>query len=613
MFEKLLRKKTPTKKKGQPPPIPKNVALDGLVFNCITSEFKSLGAGAFVFGSVRSADFVISGQRDRNAIKVVLSLELGQRRVVIESGDSDVFLNGTRVEGADFIPKSAQECTLQIGESNFFLIRCSPVSDLKAWKDRLINPGWTIHHWMSATDYNEWVKLGQDSPAAPRPVTLGPMPIRAALEELQSVLVASSNVLVNLEGSEVAFYGHQFKAFSKPKLLINPEGSLRCPRCWRRFDASDMLAIHPIRRGDEVLGEAELHRFIPKTIGPDGRAITEDNQQCSDWACPHCRGKLPQGFHQIPLHILSLVGDSMAGKSYFLAITVRQLKRVFFSRLGINFSDGDAPGNAVINDMIRTLNTARSPDEAALEKTQLAGVTYKRGYRFGEEASHPIPFVYTLANKQSHAISMVLYDNAGEHFRPEVDERNKANATEHLACSSGMMFLFDPVQHVDLLKLMETSPDPQISIVRSERLRCDQDVILNEIGGRIRQWKGLAAGERSDVPLALIVAKYDLWEAFLPRAELQIEFCKDGQLDMPAIEHNSKRVRHFMLDHCPDIVNAAEMISTNICYFPVSSFGSHAVRTDGGKVAPEPSKIDPFLVEVPLIWNISKIEPKLFS
>jgi len=309
----------------------------------------------------------------------------------------------------------------------------------------------------------------------------------------------------------------------------------------------------------------------------------------------------------------------MAGKSYYLTVAIRELKRSLFRDFGLNFADADALENKALNDMITTLFTARDSKEAILIKTQNAGITFSAGIRHGATQQLPQPFSYTVSNMDAKAANargafhLVLYDNAGEQFRADYDEQEKALATEHLGCSSAMLYLFDPVQHVDMQRAIGETSDPQIAKMRKIRSRCDQDVIINEIAGRVRQWKGLGAGEKSDVPVAIVIGKYDLWEKLLPRTELFLGVCSEGKLDNERLNHNSKKVRQVMMDHCPDIVAAAELISSEVSYFPVSSFGAPAVKVDDPRtdIGPDPSKLKPFMVDAPLLWLISIMEPDI--
>ena len=80
---------------------------------------------------------------------------------------------------------------------------------------------------------------------------------------------------------------------------------------------------------------------------------------------------------------------------------------------------------------------------------------------------------------------------------------------------------------------------------------------------------------------------------------------------MAAVESNSTAVRDLLRRTAPQMVKYAEAISDDVRYFPVSSFGHAPVALAGGKVGPDPRKMNPYLVEIPMLWMLSRIEPGL--
>jgi hypothetical protein len=588
----------------------------GVVVNCITDQSYDFGTKPVIFGTEPGADIAISSM-DNVPVRIVLRIDQKLPRIIVESGNEDVVGNNKRINstGGETLPKESLEHTLQIGTDHFFLIKLGSAAEVKSWKHGIAGGHWHLHHWKKQSHFRTFCDGGIDVPAEFQPTTsFEPAPFLEILKKLQTAAMANGAVLVNREGSSVAFHGNQLKMWGKSKRTTKKEGALFCPRCWQRFDAGSMLAVHPTDFGDEELGEAEQRRFLPSRIGLDGRALDEDGNPCSSWACPHCRGKLPQGFHIAAPKMISLVGESSAGKSYFLTVSIRQLKRTLIREFETNFTDADAAENGVLNNMIATLFNARSSSEAVLIKTGLAGATYGSGMRFGKENKLPRPFTYQLSPKKGEALSMIVYDNAGEHFRPDVEERIKALATQHMAYSSASIFLFDPIQQSDLLRKLKDVDDPQIEQVKKERFRCDQEVILGEMAGRIREWKGLAPDDKPDFPLAFVVGKYDFWESLLPRDRLRTDIGVNGALNEVALLHNSNAVRSFLMNYCPEIVGAAEAVSSNVRYFPASPFGSSAVKVNSqaSNIGP-PAELNPFLVEAPWMWLFSRINPSLFK
>jgi len=403
--------------------------------------------------------------------------------------------------------------------------------------------------------------------------------------------------------------------------VYSDEGDLRCHRCWLRFTAGGILAIDPSDYGDAVLGESELKRFIPSGIDSQGRPLTSGGAPCTRLACPHCRGELPPNFLEKPPHLISIVGDSMAGKSYFLAAVVKKLLGQMKRDLGISFTDGDPVGNDALSKMVAKLfSPTENAGDTVLEKTGLAGATYKTFNRRNKLVNLPAPFTYNLFARGRPDASMVFYDNAGEHFRPGKSETDKSNFTEHIAWAGGLLFLFDPLQHADLLRIIHPDADPQVSRMKrnAASLRFDQHVILSEMATRLHAWRGGSSGTTSAVPLAVVLGKHDLLGDAFPASSLQLAVCRDGLVSLEAINENSRRTREFLLEHCADIVSAAEEVSENVKYFPASSFGSPAVEIsntgdDSGEamIGPDPRRLKSYLVEAPFLWIFSELEPSL--
>ena len=91
-------------------------------------------------------------------------------------------------------------------------------------------------------------------------------------------------------------------------------------------------------------------------------------------------------------------------------------------------------------------------------------------------------------------------------------------------------------------------------------------------------------------------------------------------LNLAAIESNSAKLRAILQETCPGLVSRAEQISQNVIYFPVSTFGHRPVELTGeatsivdselpkdrvGQVVPDPSRLNPFMIQVPTLWIMS--------
>ena len=387
------------------------------------------------------------------------------------------------------------------------------------------------------------------------------------------------------------------------------KGLLTCIVCWLNIDIGDIMHIasHDSLRGDPILGEDAQQRFLATRFNDRGQALDAMDLPCTEMACPHCRRKLPPGFIETKNHIISIVGDQGAGKSYYLSVLLKELPDRLFNDFGVVFQDADPTGNAIINQMKQILFGAKAPEDARLVKTQLEGGMYERLPRQGRMVALPRPFVFSLASTTDTAehCSLIFYDNAGEHFQPGRDSQDSPGA-QHVASSSGILFLFDPFNNPDFRRHIADGADPQLD----KPVIDQQSIILSEMKVRIAKLLNLEVNQRIEVPLAVLVGKSDAWMHLLGENALQNPL-QNGKLDMNTVRQNSNQVRQLMKKICTPVVANAESISRNVLFFPVSSFGHPPVKIGPGDYAPNPLQLKPFMVEIPVLWVLSLIAPQL--
>jgi hypothetical protein len=394
-------------------------------------------------------------------------------------------------------------------------------------------------------------------------------------------------------------------------VMPNANGELSCPVCWLRFDTGDVMhiAVHDSLRGDPLLGEDAQQRFLATRFNNSGQAIDAMGLPTSEVACPHCRRKLPPSFLAMPHHIISLVGDQSAGKSYFLSVLTKVLPATLYRDFGITFQDSDPTGNAPVNDMRKALFGAQAPAQAKLAKTVFEGAMYERLPRQGRMVALPRPFVYTLAHedKTREQCAVIFYDNAGEHFQPGVNIVEQPGA-QHVASAAGIIYLFDPFNSPEFRALLKETKDPQIE----KPVVDQQDIILAEMRARIQSIRNLPHGETIQTPVAFVVGKSDVWLNLLNGTPIKDPLV-DGKLDNNIVAENSDAVRQLLHRLCPAVVANAEALSTNVMFFAASAFGHTPLKIGPGEYVPDPSKLQPKQVEVPLVWILSHICPSIFG
>jgi hypothetical protein len=57
----------------------------------------------------------------------------------------------------------------------------------------------------------------------------------------------------------------------------------------------------------------------------------------------------------------------------------------------------------------------------------------------------------------------------------------------------------------------------------------------------------------------------------------------------------------------------AEALSTNVKFFHASSFGHTPLKIGPSEYVPDPAKLQPVHVEVPLLWILSQVCPSLLK
>jgi hypothetical protein len=574
--------------------------------DCLNGEITRIEQLPFEIGSAEDTDFRLEGLWPRHC--ALAPLKGKGVWLVRRDFDAEIFLNGLAVENEELKPDT--DYTLQLGPYLF-----------------LLRGGTTLRKWEENLDLGEWFIHDPE-----KGFTEGPFPYLADVLTLAKRPDHSEETIAFPNGMGMGFYLRQFAALElgeeegsapaeEPTPTASAEeveqiepsraGALMCPVCWLEFDAGDLMhvAVHDSLRGDPILGEDAAQRFLATRFNDRGQALDAFGLPCTEIACPHCRRVIPPAILDAPQHILSIVGDQSAGKSYYLTVLIKTLPATLFSRYQIVFQDADPTGNAPLNEMKKTLFSARSPEEARLAKTQLEGAMYERLPRYGRMVALPKPFIFTMEStvRPEGRCSVIFYDNAGEHFQPGRDSADSPGA-QHVASSAGIFFLFDPFNHPDFRARLGKTADPQLE----NPIVDQQEVILAEMKARIRKLRRLQGGERIEQPLALLVGKCDAWLHLLGPEPLANPL--DGeQLNLEAIDANSNRLRALLLEISPTIVANAETISANIRYFPVSSFGHPPVRVPSGDVVPDPNRLQPLMVDIPPLWILSQIAGELLS
>lgn len=405
--------------------------------------------------------------------------------------------------------------------------------------------------------------------------------------------------------------------------LTRLRARITCPHCWHNFPPEDTLWIstHPDLQGDPVVGEDALKRFLPTRFNAQGHALDAKGTACRHLACPHCHLSVPRALLEMQALFVSIIGAPAAGKSYFLTAMTWRLRNRLQRRFRLGFHDADATANQKLTEYEELL--FQNPEDGelvVLPKTEPTGELYESVRINGRGVSYPKPFVFSIQPMESHpgfskrglhSRVLCLYDNAGEHFLPGY-ESTGGLATQHLALSKALLFVFDPTQHAMLRKsCRRVTLDPQVQI----RGRVQpQHQVLHAAANRIRDYSGLSQNQKYPHPLVVVVNKFDAWIGLTRikrlRTDHVVRRSSEGMaaLDLERLQAVSDQVRSVLDRGAQDIIAAAESFASHVIYIPVSSLGrSPELDETSGSLPIRPRDIRPMWAEIPMLYVLSQV------
>lgn len=408
--------------------------------------------------------------------------------------------------------------------------------------------------------------------------------------------------------------------FCTEDVLPEPQDKIFiCPHCWNEVRTSKIKYIskHTELIGDSVLGSDAQSRFVPTVFNEQGYAIDAKGIVCQDMACPTCHLKIPESVMDFSTISFSIVGAPASGKSYYLTSMIWQLRSTLSQKFSYTLVDADPSINLVLNKYEQTIFLNKKRNEVvSLPKTELQGSDYSNQIAFnGMNIDLPLPFIFTLSPSQSNQTyqgnyvagtrTIVLYDNAGEHFEPGRDNITN-QATKHLMHSESISFLYDPMKDARMIGECDKN-DPQVSKIQQG---ANQLALLNELIVRIRKYKGLRNKEKYGKPFIMIIPKYDAWRESFPIDLTQQDFTYYNNnemcyyLNVGTVVSVSFCIREKLLDIAPEIVNTCEAFFTTVYYVPVSALGRITEYDETkGLIGIRPRDIKPIWAEVPMLLS----------
>jgi hypothetical protein len=419
----------------------------------------------FLLGSDKRCEVVIDDPSIAEE-HIIFTLDDGKREILV-GNLAEGFGKTALIEGKPFVEKTfkkgqKKKIHIQAGSIDLFLYDGPVEKDVGQYKDtpgKKEQPKWYYVH--------EGIKYGP-------------------LSKEKLIHAARENHLLPDDDTWHSGIDYRMKAREVPELFLSMPGSMTdrdvaeddsrrgsdgrffCPYCWTWFNPEEILFIsrHPdLLVHDPVLGSQDQLRFLPRRVRPIQCALDSMGQRCTDMACPNCHLRIPTPFLNTSHFIISTMGTVSSGKSYFLATSIWRLRNVLFKNFGFSFTDIDNSTNEWLNEYEEKLFYA--PDfKGRIERTQFHnGSSVQREVKIdGISKFIPVPCIFTLSSKDpvySDNLSVIFYDNAGEHFKPGMDSIDKPG-TLHILSAKALLFLFDPTAEPRFQSLIKTSRETEI-------------------------------------------------------------------------------------------------------------------------------------------------------
>ncbi len=413
----------------------------------------------------------------------------------------------------------------------------------------------------------------------------------------------------------------------------NLRSRLVCPHCWHPFSMEETLSVSACREliGDFRLGPNVQKRFLPDHFDVNGVPLDERGYKCQYRACPNCHLIVPDSVFYGKNYFISIAGAQAAGKTYYLTSMTYTLRRLLPNYFGLSFTDADPTMNASLIDYENRQFENNAADEfTLLEKTAPEGDNYNI-VQFDHQIRFLKPYLFSLRYTVGHprfvdnsknvsVSSLCLYDNAGESYDPGQDNEDTP-FTRHLKYCHAIMFILDPLQNIGFRQACsKVSSDPQIDIRNQRqtqgmaRVPLRQEIIFDEMIRRFRFLRQLKDKDKTNVPLLVVVTKFDAWAPLiglenlskLPSSWLSSPSLPVAGVNSAIIDFISEKVREVLAQYMPSFCSMAENFSQQVKYIPVSATGCAPTQTTQGLLAFRPRDLAPVWCETPSLYFLNK-------
>ena len=366
-----------------------------------------------------------------------------------------------------------------------------------------------------------------------------------------------------------------------------------CPFCFKYINPKEMLYLCI---NAKCMDSPELGGHIIASPKPDRKGFCmceKCKRPTSTKVCPHCKVVLPHTITDSPTKIISIVGASSSGKSYYVGSILRKIiDEGLFSELKF--------------DNITRISTIWADKKSSIEYAKRFR-SFMDNFRILKSTDKmtdivkdnpPLLIEMSIERKKIQRNTFSFFDAAGENFH---DASDLASITPYIAHSEAVILILDPRQ-IPKVNSEVTAAIPgltQVStITYTEILNNAIQIIRNDTRNNKKKIK---------IPLCIAFSKWDLvieTPGLLPNGLI----CgQNGQqissgYDEQRIDSISNEIRSLLRQQWKEsnLVDLAEQNFETVKYFSFSAWGS----SNSGK-AGAPA-IASFRVEDPLLWVLHR-------
>lgn len=420
--------------------------------------------------------------------------------------------------------------------------------------------------------------------------------------------------------------------YGKPQRNVNVEPEppkktvheIICPYCFKRYmpdqvvfrvnydlpidenykkKPDEKLDIYRRKIGLAVAGDKEIvidpknHAGLMKSLHEEKGillGITDSKDEYTDVRlCPHCHKDLPITSGKGPTKVISLIGNTSAGKTIYLTMLLREL----FNSTALNF---DAGCIAIDSQYLDIIN---ENEERLYYQGEVLPPSPK------ETRIEPLVLCLGFSDARRAPVTLIFYDVAGEGM---LDAEYVKKRASHIENSDGIIFLIDPLRN-EIIKeklaikksIEEDKPgsgEANVPLTRGGQFsRVSADGIVTVL---FKSFIAKGAEVNTSIPTAVIVSKSDMLNVLegsdiSANSNIFRNYKHKVKLNLNQVKMINGEVENFLSRVDSKLITALRYFS-NKQFFAVSSLGCNPVNM---KIS---NAIAPIRVDEPFLWLLYK-------